>query len=151
MRPSSNEPLPPSNPRRFAPHGQASFHCEGRRLVGFAQGPFNVELARHLDQQIVDWCRRLCVDGPFDHLCVFRGSVLLGPEPMREFQRMLERLSGEGIAPQRMAYVIAPDVEGGTLLGPQLTQAYAAAGLNMRIFPSEAAALAWLDSVPSQP
>jgi len=141
-----NTPAASRKREKFSPHGIAEFWCEGRRLMGIAEGPFNLEMARYIEQQIVEWCSRMRADGPFDHLCEFRTSVLLGPEPMRHFYSMLERLSKDGIGPRRMAYVVGPDVEGGSLLAPQLTKAYASAGQNMRVFTTRDAALEWLDS-----
>jgi hypothetical protein len=114
--------------------------------MGTAEGPFNLEMARYVEQQIVEWCRTMSADGPFDHLCEFKTSVMLGPDAMRHFYSMLERLSSDSIAPRRMAYVIGPGVEGGGFLAPQLTKAYASAGLNMRVFADHVTAIEWLDS-----
>lgn len=139
-------PVVQSKAGKASPHGRADFWCEGRRLFGTAEGPFNLEMARYVEQQIVDWCRTMRADGPFDHLCVFKTSVLLGPDAMRHFQSMLKRLNEDAIAPQRMAYVMAPDVEGGGFLAPQLTNAYGSAGITMRIFASLQLAIEWLDA-----
>jgi hypothetical protein len=141
---------PPEPPHRlFAPHGKAEFSRQGQRLWGVAEGPFNLELAQEVHRRVLHWCRQLRADGEFDHLCEFRGSALASPEALRQLGDMLRDVAAEGLAPVRTAYVFPPDLEGGSLLSPLFERAFAATGLTMRVFASQAEALDWLNR--SQP
>ena len=132
--------------RLFAPHGKAEFSRQGQRLLGVAEGPFNLELAQEVHRRVLDWCRRLHAEGEFDHLCEFRGSALATPEALQQLGRMLRDVTAEGIAPVRTAYVFPPDLEGGSLLAPLFERTFSANGLAMKLFASRAEAQAWLDA-----
>ncbi len=142
-------PHPPSRPRPssdlFVPHGQADFRIEGSRLLGAAEGPFNLELAQEVQWRVLEWCRRLHAQGRFDHCCEFRVSVMATPEALVQLSRMLQAVAAEGMAPARTAYVFPPELEGGSLVAPMFLRAFAAVGMPMRIFASRAEALDWLD------
>ena len=65
------KPLRPRPSRDlFVPHVQVAFSSEGQRLLGSAEGLFNVELVQEVQWRVLEWSRRLHAQGRFDHCCV---------------------------------------------------------------------------------
>lgn len=133
-------------PIHFAPHGLVEYRRQGQRLWAVAEGPFNVELAKNVTVECLQWCRRMRTDGEFDRLCEFRRSILAPREAFQQLQTMLREMFSEGLAPARTAYAFPPGLEGGLLLSPMAERIYASSGLTLGLFASREDALAWLDA-----
>ena len=129
---------------RFPAHGCVAYRTDADCLIGDACGPFNLELVAQLRSLLPPLLTGLSERGDWLHLCQFRHSAMTSPQALQALEALLAELAAAGLVPRRTAFVIAPDVEGASLMAPAFERSYARVGLAMRCFKDETAAVAWL-------
>jgi len=128
----------------FKPHGLIEFWTEGPVVRIEAQGPFN----REAIQAVGVAMRELFVAMPpapqFADILEIRHSIMISPEALEAFGRFLAQMSANKSAPVAVAYVVAGDVEGRSMILPLLARLYAEHGRDFAAFETLAQAEAWV-------
>lgn len=109
-----------------------------------AQGPFN----REAFQAVGLAMRELFATTPpaevFADILEIRRSIMISPEALEAFGHFLAQMSANKSAPTAVAYVVAPEVEGRSLVLPLLAKLYAQHGRQFAAFETLPAAEAWV-------
>jgi hypothetical protein len=84
------------------------------------------------------------VNGPFANIIVIRRSVVVSQEVLDAFGEFLRANNRAGRGASAVAFVVAPEVEGRSLMLPMFAATYAAAGRRFAAYETEAEADAWV-------
>ena len=127
----------------FKPHGQVEMWLDGNILRYDAVGPFNRELVRAIAQaqhevMLAAKARGACVE-----VVTIRESALVTPDGLAELALILQDVNLQGLAPLAVTYVMAPDVEGASIMAPLFRRRYQDQGRTFEIFERMKDALAW--------
>ncbi len=127
----------------FKPHGQVEMWLDGNILRYDAVGPFNRELVRAIAQaqhevMLAAKARGACVE-----VVTIRESALVTPDGLAELALILQDVNLQGLAPLAVTYVMAPDVEGASIMAPLFRRRYQDQGRTFEIFEQMKDALIW--------
>jgi hypothetical protein len=128
----------------FRPHGSVEVWTEGNVVRLDAVGPFNKELVVALGATWTSLLAELPLHGPFASITVVRQSVVISQEVLDAISQFLHANAKAGQGAGAVAFVVAPDVEGRSLMLPMFARTYAAAGRQFAAFTTEAEAEAWV-------
>lgn len=128
----------------FRPHGQVEIWTEGSVVRIEAQGPFNREAVQAVGRAMRDLFAERPVGRVFADILVMRDSLIASPDALAAFEQFLAAMSAAGFAPEVVAYVVAPEVEGRSLMLPLFTEIYARHGREFAAFECMAEAEAWV-------
>ncbi|MET0519696.1 MAG: hypothetical protein ABW005_12805 [Burkholderiaceae bacterium] len=128
----------------FRPHGRIEFWAEGPVIRVLAEGPFNREAVQAVGLAMRDLFASSPRGQRFADLLEFRGSLMASPDALAAFAEFLRAMSAAGTAPIAVAFVIAPEVEGRSLMLPIFTQLYAEHQRDFAAFETAAEAQRWL-------
>lgn len=137
------------SPKKFRPHGRIEFelidpvaHIIHIRCFG----PFNKEVMDAVEQVQTDMT---LLHPQRKELIQFVDSALAVPEFIAAVANYLQKHKHNGVCPAAVALVIAPGVEGKTLMQDSYTAVYQRAQINMALFDDADSALDWLRTLPS--
>lgn len=128
----------------FRPHGSVEVWAEGNVVRLDAVGPFNKELVVALGATWTSLLTELPLHGPFASITVVHHSVIISQEVLDAISQFLRANTKAGQGAGAVAFVVAPDVEGRSLMLPMFAETYAAAGRQFAAFETEAEADAWV-------
>lgn len=128
----------------FKPHGQVEFWTEGPVVRIEAQGPFNREAIQAVGLAMQELFAGSPPSGAFADILEVRRSIMISPEALEAFGLFLARMSVNHSAPLAVACVVAPEVEGRSLVLPLLAKLYAKHGRQFAAFETMPAAEAWV-------
>lgn len=131
---------------KFKPHGRVEYEERGNVLLGTAFGPFNMELLGALQVMAGEKFPKMATKGRWVHIATFRNSALCAPEVLEGLKDAMLQLVQLGVAPELTAFVLPPDVEGHSLMGPLYAKAIQASGARFRYFHTLDEANAWVSS-----
>ena len=133
----------------FPPHGaveQAVAAVPGGCIVYIdATGPFNREMVDRIREIHTPTFRDAASRGPFGHISTFHASMLATPDAFTAFGALLTEWKAMGILPMASAYVVAPGVEGKTIVEAHYRRAWE--GIPFEIFERRDEAEAWIAGV----
>lgn len=128
----------------FRPHGRVEIWAEGNVVRLDAAGPFNKEAVIALGATWRSLFAELPRQGAFASITVVRNSVLISQEVLDALGAFLRSNTAAGQGAEAVAFVVAPDVEGRSMMLPMFAETYAAAGRNFAAFATEAEAEVWV-------
>jgi hypothetical protein len=128
----------------FRPHGRVEFWTEGSVIRILAEGPFNSEAVKAVGMAMRDLFSGMPKSPRFADLLEFRGSLMASPDALATFADFLRAMSMAGTAPLAVAFVVAPEVEGRSLMLPIFAKLYDEHGRDFAAFETEERAEAWL-------
>lgn len=128
----------------FKPHGRLALWTEGSVMHIQAEGPFNREAVLALGVAMKQLYQTLPTDRSFVYLLEFRTSLLASPDALAAYGDFLKAMSMAQRAPKVVAFVVAPEVEGASLMVPLFARLYAEHGRQFAAFETMALAEAWL-------
>ena len=128
----------------FRPHGEVEIWAEGNVMRLDAVGPFNKEVVIALGATWNSLFDEMPPHGPFANIIVLRRSVVVSQEVLDAFGEFLHANNRAGRGASAIAFVVAPDVEGRSLMLPMFAATYAAAGRLFAAFETEAEADVWV-------
>jgi hypothetical protein len=134
---------PPSGHAAFPPHGRSDFHADGAIIRVSVEGPFNVEGVDEFARKMLALYSTIPLDQPVVTLAELRRSVLMPPDAWARLEAHMQRAR---LGPPRVlatAWLVGPDVEGGSLMIPRARQMYADAGRAFEVFADPDAAILW--------
>lgn len=128
---------------RFAAHGQVEISFDGDILLYKATGPFNKELVESLAVAQSDILSAADHQGPWVSVSLMLGSMLASPEAFARYADMMHAPKPPHYIPLASVYVVAPDVEGRSLMLPKYAAIHTACGRQFQSFERLDEALAW--------
>lgn len=128
---------------RFAPHGRVEMWFEGDILFYDATGPFNKELVDSLAVAQGDILNAANHQGPWVSVSVMRVSLLASPDAFARYSEIMHIPRPAQFTPLASAYVVAPDVEGRSLMLPMYADIHISSGRIFQSFEQLDDALAW--------
>ncbi|MDI4634500.1 hypothetical protein J7U46_15680 [Pelomonas sp. V22] len=128
----------------FKPHGKIEFWTEGHVVRIEAQGPFNREAIQAVGLAMQELFAGTPPTCAFADILEIRRSIMISPEALEAFSLFLARMSINKSAPTAVAYVVAAEVEGRSLVLPLLAKLYAKHGRQFAAFETMAPAEAWV-------
>lgn len=128
----------------FPPHGRVELWAEGSVVHIEARGPFNREAVLAVGRAMRDLFADRPVGRVFADILVMRDSLVASPDALVAFEQFLAAMSAADFAPQVVAYVVAPEVEGRSLMLPLFSAIYARHGREFAAFEGMAEAEAWV-------
>lgn len=131
----------------FRPHGLVEVWLEGNVLRYDAVGPFNRELVRAIAQAQHDIMVAARAAGPFVEVVTIRASALVTPDGLAELALILNDVNQQGLAPLAVAYVMAADVEGASIMAPVFRRRYEDQGRVFQVFKELEDAQAWAQTL----
>ena len=131
---------------QFAAHGRVEMLFVGDFLLYEACGPFNKELFESLAVAQMDFLKAADHQGPWASICLVQGSGLTSPEGVARYEEMIRAPKPDKFTPLATAFVVPPDVEGGSLMLPLFAAIFARVGRPFKGFATMASARAWVDS-----
>ena len=131
----------------FKPHGLVEIWLEGNVLRYDAIGPFNRELVRAIALTQGDIMMTAKARGPCVEIVTIRQSALVTPDGLDELAVILGEVNQQGLAPLAVAYVIAPDVEGASLMAPLFYRRHREQGRVFKLFDRIEDAQTWADAL----
>jgi hypothetical protein len=129
---------------QFRPHGRVDIWAEGNVMRLDAIGPFNKEVVIALGATWNSLFDDMPVHGPFANIITLRRSVVVSQEVLDAFGEFLHANNRAGRGASAVAFVVAPDVEGRSLMLPMFAATYAAAGREFAAFATDAEADVWV-------
>lgn len=132
---------------RFAPHGRVNMRFEDDILFYDATGPFNIELVESLAVAQKDILIAANPQGPWVSVSTMRGSMLASPDAFARYSEIMQTQRPAECTPLASAYVVAPDVEGRSLMLPKYEAIHIASGRVFQSFTQLDDALAWARSL----
>jgi hypothetical protein len=128
----------------FRPHGRVDIRVENNIIYSDARGPFNIELIHAL----VRTQRRLAAQGgltgPLGEVIRISDSALAGRDVMNILMQAIQKTQQDGHRRVGAAFLIAPDVEGISIMLPAILSCYTKAGLPCRQFEKMEDAESWI-------
>ena len=135
---------------RFTPHGVVDIWMEGRLMHYEATGPFNTELVDCLAIAQRDYLLATRPQGAWVSMCTVVDNAMSSPDGVARYAEIMAASKPDNMIPVATAFVIAPEVEGGTIMAPLFTKIYADIGRPFQIFETMAAAQEWAAAMLSQ-
>lgn len=132
---------------RFAPHGRVTMRFDGDILFYDAIGPFNIELVDSLAIAQRDILMAANPQEPWVSVSIMRGSMLASPDAFARYSEIMHSPRSAQFTPLASAYVVAPDVEGRSLMLPKYEAIHIASGRVFRSFEQLDDALSWARSL----
>ncbi len=132
---------------RFAPHGRVEMRFEGDILFYEATGPFNRELVDSLAIAQRDILTTATPQRPWVSVSIMRRSMLASPDAFARYSEMMHTPRPAQFTPLASAYVVAPDVEGRSLMLPKYEAIHIASGRIFQSFTQLDDALVWARSL----
>lgn len=130
-------------PGPFRPHGSVEMWKDGSVVHLIAEGPFNLETVHGVGRAMKELFATQPPQGRFVDILEMRTSIMASMEVMTAFGRFLAEMSSAKTAPLAVAYVVAPEVEGRSLMLPIFARVYAEHGRRFAAFETMAEARAW--------
>lgn len=132
---------------RFAPHGVVEISFVGDILLYTATGPFNKELVESLAVAQMEILTAAGHRNPWVSVTLMRNSLLASPEAFAQYSAMMHAAKPAHCRPLASAYVVAPDVEGRTLMLPKYAAIHTSCGRLFQSFDHLDEAMAWAQSL----
>lgn len=131
----------------FRPHGLVEVWLQGNVLRYDAVGPFNRELVRAIGQAQHDIMVAAKAAGPCVEIVTIRESALVTPDGLAELAAILAEVNHQALAPRAVAYVMAPEVEGASLMAPVFRKRYQDQGRVFQVFEKLEDAHTWAQTL----
>lgn len=128
----------------FKAHGRVALWTEGSVMHVQAEGPFNREAVLAIGVAMKQLYQSLPQDQNFAYLLEFRASLMASPDALAAYGEFLKAMSMAKRAPKVVAFVVAPEVEGASLMLPLFARLYAEHGRQFAAFETMAPAEDWL-------
>ena len=109
-----------------------------------AEGPFNREAVEAVGLAMRDLFAGMPPAPRFANILDMRHSLLASPDALHAYGGFLQAMSEARTAPQAVAWVVAPEVEGRSLMLPIFARLYAEHGRRFAAFETMAEAEAWV-------
>lgn len=142
-QPGRQPPARPSAPSRFRPHGRTLMWAEGALVHVIAIGPFNREGVDAFSQEMVALYRQLPPGQRFVTITELRETLLATPDAWERLAEHLQGINGSGLPLVATAWVLAPEVEGRSLLLPKVRAIFAGAQRVFEVFETLEQAQDW--------
>jgi len=136
--------------RSFKPHGVVDIWMEGALLHYQATGPFNTELVDCLAIAQRDYLLATRPTGAWVSVCTVVGNAMTSPDGLARYAEIMAAPKPDNMVPIATAFVIAPAVQGGSIMGPLIGKIYAEIGRPFQIFSSMEDAQAWAHTMIAQ-
>ncbi len=139
---------------QFRPHGRVDIWMDGQLQHYEATGPFNKELVDCLAIAQLNSLQTLQPTGPWVSICTIVESALATPDGLARYAELMRTPKPAELTPVATAFVIGPEVEGGTIMAPLFAKIYADIGRPFKTFETLAEAQRWartLTQVASAP
>lgn len=127
----------------FAPHGLVKIRFEDDILFYEATGPFNLELVNALALAQQNMLNAVNPQHAWASVTVMRGSMLASLEAFERYNQIMHMPGPASLRPAAMAYVVGPDVEGGTFMLPRYAAIHESVGCVFKSFERADEAVAW--------
>lgn len=135
----------------FRAHGWRALERDGRIAIFHSEGPYNLEMVQALKEVRRANEAKYGPGGRQATITVVHSSLLMPPEALSAFEDYVLSLTVPGQPGLPVAWVVAPDVEGRTLMLPHFERMYARAERPWRAFESLDEALAWIRTRLGEP
>jgi hypothetical protein len=138
-------------PKQFRPHGRAEFSTNGNIVISEITGPFNTELIDAVANTGVDQFQEFIKRGQWGDIIIFKVSAMASREALAAVTRNVNKNLSDPNHTSATALVLAPEVEGATLMAPHLLKCfidggYARLGIPISLFERYDEALTWIQS-----
>ncbi len=100
--------------------GGMTIHRSGRILYVESTGPFDGPMVDTVIEAYRPFIAELAARGAFGHISLFHGSMVVTPDGIRAFGRLLDAWRASGIESVANAYVAPPGIEGRDTMMPLL-------------------------------
>lgn len=131
-------------PQSFKPHGTIESRIEGRLFIQNATGPFNKEILLAMDAIHTQAREFLASQGPWGGLFVFKSSALASQEMLEGLKNYLSLQVNNKHGSVATALVLAPNVEGASLMTQHYLDAWRSAGIPCEKFENYEDAHRWV-------
>ncbi len=128
---------------QFTAHGMVDLWMDGQVMHYEATGPFNTELVNCLAVAQRDHLLTLSPQGAWVSMGTLRHSAMMSPEALARYAEIIAAPKPQNMNPIATAFVIGPDVEGGSIMAPLLAKVFTDIGRPVAIFATRAEAEAW--------
>lgn len=136
--------------RQFTPHGVVDMWMEGAVLHYRATGPFNTELVDCLAIAQRDFLLAARPTGAWVSMCTVVGNAMSSPDGVARYAEIMAAPKPDNMVPIATAFVIAPTVQGGSIMGPLFAKIYADIGRPFQIFNTMEEAQSWAQTLIAQ-
>lgn len=117
--------------------------ADGAIVHVVAEGPFNLEGVELFSRRMQALYRELPEGRPFVNLTELRHTLLATPDAWAKLETHLRRISASGLPLIGTAWIVAPEIEGRSLLLPLVERLFGQAGRVFKVFETMDAAQAW--------
>jgi hypothetical protein len=131
----------------FAPHGVMEIFMEGDVLHYECTGPFNREAFDAMAVAQMAFLMNLKHPGPWASIAISRESVMVSLDGLERYAELMRTKLPPELTAVATAFVIGPEVEGGSIMGPHFAKIYAEIGRPFKIFPTFDAAVQWAQAI----
>ena len=115
-----------------------------------ATGPFNTELVDCLAIAQRDYLLATRPMGAWVSVCTVVGNAMSSPDGLARYTELMAAPKPDNMTPVATAFVIAPNVEGGNIMGPLFAKVYAEIGRPFQIFSTMKEAQSWAQTMIEQ-
>jgi hypothetical protein len=127
----------------FAPHGLVEISMDENLLRYEATGPFNQEVFDCLAVAQMNFLEALQPSGPWASICTVLQSAIATPDGIRRYTELMQTAKPPAFTPVATAFVMAPEVEGRTIMNPHFARIYNSIGRPFKMFGTKAEAQSW--------
>ncbi|MEN9864433.1 MAG: hypothetical protein RL748_23 [Pseudomonadota bacterium] len=129
---------------KFRPHGYVEAIADGNLLRHQAWGPFNDEFITAFSALQEKILPQVLVFPRWGDLVVFHRSALAARSTFDAFAAHMQQRVQQGRAPHATALVMAPEVEGGSIMSALFAKLYQELGLVLQTFDDLVTAEQWI-------
>ena len=131
----------------FAPHGVIEISMDGDVMHYECTGPFNRELFDAMAVAQMAFLANLKHPGPWASIAIGRESVMASLDGIERYAELMKTKLPPELTAVATAFVMGPDVEGSTIMGPHFARIYAEIGRPFKIFPTLTEAIQWAQTM----
>jgi hypothetical protein len=135
---------------RFSAHGIVEIWMDGPLMHYECRGPFNTELVDLLALAQRDFLVATRPSGNWVSVCTMLESAMTSPEGIARYAEVMSAPKPDNMVPIATAFVIAPEVEGSSIMAPLYAKIYADIGRPFGLFESLSQAQAWAQTMIGQ-
>ncbi|MET3107130.1 hypothetical protein AAKU67_002972 [Oxalobacteraceae bacterium GrIS 2.11] len=135
---------------RYNQHGRMESHVDNNILINEATGPFNAEIITAIQVIQHDLLQEIINHEQWAQVYIFHESVLCSPDTIEALRTYLANFKDSRNKPVATAFVMGPEVEGSSMMGPHYRQVYEEVHLTFQLFSTKTQALAWVNTMLAQ-
>ena len=128
----------------FSPHGDVALWYENHIAYFEAIGPFNVERVESLAVLQAEFIRQINPQGPWASIAVFKVSAVMSPDCLTRYEDLTSDHQRIGFAPVATAFVMAPEVDGHSLMAPLFARVFERIGRPFMVVSNVDDARSWV-------